>query len=375
MELKTQFEIFLIDIRPTPRQKEDWKVGHNTLDGRIWSDANLKEIVVATFLQGSIRRSTAIRPSGDKRPDVDLVVVTRLNKDEINPTDAMAKFHPLLNSFYKGKWQQQDRSLGIELSYVDLDLVITSLPVQNDRVALEEIYKSQAVRTNDTLEELQNWNLNKNWNPEIINEGNNLLDTPEDNLWKSNPIWLPDRTLGKWTRTHPLAQIDWTTQKNKRCGGHYINVVRCIKYWRQENLETLPKYPKGYPLEHFVGLCCPDGITSLAQGLTLTLENMVNNYMTLAKNNQVPNLPDHGVAEHNVFKRIKPEEFSKFMFAISDTALIARAALSNLDPIESGKLWQKILGSKFKLPENSSPSRVFTQPAAPANPQPTKRFA
>ncbi|WP_234840063.1 SMODS domain-containing nucleotidyltransferase [Sinorhizobium meliloti] len=63
MELKAQFNEFLRDIRPTDRQKENWKTGSNTLRSRLAADEKLNEIVVATFLQGSVRRSTAIRPT------------------------------------------------------------------------------------------------------------------------------------------------------------------------------------------------------------------------------------------------------------------------------------------------------------------------
>ena len=76
MELNSQFNEFLTKIRPTDRQKEDWKNGARTLRERLNNYEPLKDIVVSTFLQGSIRRSTAIKPLNDKRPDVDIVVVT-----------------------------------------------------------------------------------------------------------------------------------------------------------------------------------------------------------------------------------------------------------------------------------------------------------
>ncbi|MBU9816597.1 hypothetical protein J1781_17290 [Rahnella sp. C60] len=71
MELQPQFNEFLGNIRPTDNQKADWKSGAKTLRDRLKNFEPLQDIVVSTFLQGSIRRSTAIRPLGDKRPDVD----------------------------------------------------------------------------------------------------------------------------------------------------------------------------------------------------------------------------------------------------------------------------------------------------------------
>lgn len=79
----------------------------------------------------------------------------------------MKRFVPFLNQHYAGKWVQQDRSFGIELSYVDLDLVVTALPADaSDRDKLLAIYRSQAVETTASLEERSDWNLSKSWNPD-----------------------------------------------------------------------------------------------------------------------------------------------------------------------------------------------------------------
>ncbi|MGE1610888.1 SMODS domain-containing nucleotidyltransferase [Pseudomonas monteilii] len=98
MELKPQFTEFLAGIRPTIRQQEDWKIGSKTLRNRLEADEKLKDIVVATFLQGSVRRSTAVRPLGEKRPDVDVVVVTNLDYNRLTPKEAMDLFESPLVS-------------------------------------------------------------------------------------------------------------------------------------------------------------------------------------------------------------------------------------------------------------------------------------
>ena len=51
------------------------------------ADEDLKDIIVTTFLQGSYRRSTAVRPKQGKRSDVDIVVVTKLDKEELSFID------------------------------------------------------------------------------------------------------------------------------------------------------------------------------------------------------------------------------------------------------------------------------------------------
>src|SRR6267378_3039226 len=75
MELPTYFSDFLAEIRPTKNQRNELKTGHTTLRNRLLQDEELAKIIVSTFLQGSYRRATAIRPHEGKRSDVDLDLV------------------------------------------------------------------------------------------------------------------------------------------------------------------------------------------------------------------------------------------------------------------------------------------------------------
>src|SRR5215210_5790672 len=97
MELPTSFNDFLKEIRPTTNHNNDFITGHSTLKKRLLEDDDLSPIIVSTFLQGSYRRSTAIRPQGDKRADVDLVVVTTLRQEDYTPHEAMDLFVPFMD--------------------------------------------------------------------------------------------------------------------------------------------------------------------------------------------------------------------------------------------------------------------------------------
>lgn len=381
MELNQQFRDFLGSIRPTEKQKEDWNVGAKTLRSRLNSDENLSKIIVSTFLQGSIRRSTAIRPVGEKRPDVDIVVVTNIDYTETTPKSAMDLFVPFLEKHYAGKWQTQGRSFGIELSYVDLDLVVTSLPVDPcSRSMMESLYRSQSVLSDSTLEDDLTWRLNRSWTPSTggLMPATTLTEDAPEADWKPNPLYLPDRDLGTWGRTHPLAQIQWTAAKNRRTNKHYLGVVRALKWWRQTNLEKLPKYPKGYPLEHMIGSVLADGTSSMAAGLVQALEEVRDRWAQHVQQELVPVLPDHGVPEHDVLKRLSSEDFVAFHRTVADAAALARKACDCADAQESGQLWQSLLGSKFPAPGpqgGDRPRGSFTAPTRPADPPPTPRFA
>lgn len=375
MHLKTDFDKFLSEIRPTEPQRSNLQTGHKTLRDRLNADEDLKKIIVSDFLQGSYRRSTAVRPKGDRRSDVDIIVVTKLAETEFTPQKAMNKFKPFLEKYYKEKWEFQGRSIGIELSYVELDLVVTSAPSESEI----GILKSEAVTSDDDLEAARDWRLHRSWLSLAKRQQSDarilLNETRTQPEWKAQALRIPDRDAKEWEPTHPLEQIRWTRDKNARCNQHFINVVKAIKWWRLENYDE-PKHPKGFPLERLVGECCPDAIESVASGLTLTLEAIVSRYAGLVQNGSKPLLPDYGVPSHDVFARVSAEDFGKFYAQAQEAAKLARRALDSDDRTESGNLWRELLGSKFPEPPNGGSSRKsgFTPPTAPAAPR-NERFA
>ncbi|WP_347094094.1 SMODS domain-containing nucleotidyltransferase [Sphingomonas parapaucimobilis] len=378
MELRPQFDTFLREIRPSERNKEEWKRGSNTLRARLLADPDLAPITTTTFLQGSVRRSTAVRPTGGKRSDVDVVIVTTIDHNVETPAAAMKRFEPFLNRHYAGKWVQQDRSFGIEMSYVDLDLVVTALPTEPDaRAALAAIYRSRAVETDASIEEASDWVVNKSWDPQRHLETASVLTEDTASNWRDDPLMLPDRPIKQWGPTHPLAQIQWAADKNRRCNGHYVNVVRAIKWWRHEHADELPKYPKGYPLEHLIGHVLPDGTSCIAEGVVQALEGIRDKFKFHAAAGIVPTMPDHGVPTHDVLKRLTPADFTAFHAEIAKAADLARRAYDEADKDASGALWQELLGKCFPLPDPGGGDRArgFAAPAAAATPRQSDRFA
>ncbi|MDN4617659.1 nucleotidyltransferase [Paenibacillus sp. PsM32] len=349
MNIPTYFSRFIKEIRLTENQTNDLIKGHTTLRKRLKEDEKLSGIIVSTFLQGSYRRATAVRPKGDSRSDVDVIVVTRLSMDKYNnPEDAIKEFEPFMEKHYAGKYKIQGRSIGITLSYVDLDVVITAAPSESE----ENILESNSVTNMYTLEDVETWTLKNSW--EVLNETieesfvSKTYSNENEPEWKTVPLWIPDRDAKEWKKTDPLAQIKWTQEKNKSCDRHYVNVVKALKWWRRIN--NIPKYPKGYPLEHLIGLCCPDEIESIGQGVTEVLEGIVNNYPTK------PFMADHGVPEHDVMGRVNDEEYDEFYKLIKIAAKTARKATNATTVKESAEEWNKLFGSKFPTSEATTNS-------------------
>ncbi len=347
--LPYSFKDFLTKIRPTKAQRDDYRDGHKRLTDRLNADEDLKPIIVSTFLQGSYRRSTAVRPLGDSRPDVDVIAVTRLNSAEYTPQEALDLFVPFLDKHYEGKWEQQGRSVGIELSKVELDLVVTSAPEE----AEEGLLLSEAVTLSRSVEDLEAWDLGddavvKKSAAEYDRERARIEAALKRAGWQLSPLEIPDRELNSWQDTHPLAQIEWTIGKNAATNGHYVNVVKALKWWRKVNY-TAPKYPKGYLLEHLIGQCCPDGIGSVAEGVTRTLEKIRDDYRTYASLKTSPYLRDHGV-DQDVFRRVSGEEFAEFHGQVTEAAEVARRAYDEEDERESAELWRELFGDRFPKP-------------------------
>lgn len=345
MELPSYFVDFLAAIRPTDEQMEDYKLGHKTLRERLNNDETLAPIIVSDFLQGSYRRATAIRPVGAKRADVDVIVVTNPSKKE-KPADSMDRFVPFLEKHYKKKYHFQDRSIAIELTAVDIDFVITAAPSESEI----EILKSQAVMSEDTPEDVRDWRLVKSWIPLGARRGQltdrMLKEAAQQPEWKASPLLIPDLEKKTWEETHPLAQIRWTWTKNNNCEGHYVNVVKAIK-WSHRFLRKDVKYPKGYPLEHIIGVCCPDGITSVAQGVARSFTRVVDMFSSDAAAGTTPFLRDHGVQSHNVLHKLSAKDFKAFHEYCEEASEIANRALEAKTVRESANAWRELFGDEF----------------------------
>ncbi len=347
--LPSYFTDFLSEIRPSEQQKENYQTAHQTLRERLIEDSDTNALVIATFLQGSYRRATAVRPEGKHRPDVDVIVVTNIDStDPKNTPDASIKlFVPFLNRRYKGHWKPQNRSIAITDRDVDvdLDMVITANPPEADRKLLQ----TDAVKSFETPDDVRDWRLNENWvalNHRYGRFEDSLRKSAQTPEQRANPLKIPDRDLQRWEDTHPLEQIRWTWEKNDKCNGHYVNVVKALKWWRRINYPQT-KYPKGYPLEHVVGDCCPNGIETVAHGVVAVFEEINRRYSDAIRQGSVPFLPDRGVPTHNVLHRLSFTDFRTFYLQCAAAATVARKALDAGTIKESADTWRSLFGDCF----------------------------
>jgi len=356
------FTDFLSNIRLTPEQRDSCEEKWHELRDRLYADPDLRTIVIAAFLQGSFRRHTGVRTLVDgEHIDVDLVVVTTLDPNTWAPAAVVARFKPFLDRHYKDHWSSNDRSMKIwfDDTTVTLDLVVTAAPSE---IVQEAIKAAEAESRIEAKGDMNGAFVSFR---EAVDD---LRKHAGDDEWKKQRLLIPDRTLMIWVPTHPLEQIRWTEEKNALTGGHYVNVVKSGKWWRKRHAD--PEYPKGYPLEHLFGHVCPDGIGSVAEGLTRSLEMIRDEYRYALSGGMVPSLADHGVPENNVFRRITPEDFAAFWRLVESAAGDARAALDAETLVESVTRWRTLLGPEFPEP----PAGGFTERVAVSTVATTGRY-
>lgn len=338
--IPTLFAEFLSDIRPQDSHIEDYKDGHKRLREKLQDDDSIAEIYVADFLQGSYKRSTAVKPRRDERSDVDIVFVTNIEREE-KPEEALERCVPFLQSHYDDdEWKRNDRSFKIERADVEIDLVLTATPTEAARSAVEAM-SSFDVDDNLGIE-----------NKSVLSKALGMNPKEGGDQWKDEPLYIPDRRLQKWEETHPLKTLEFTSKKNGLTDGHYVNVVKATKWWRRTKTSDVDG-PTSYPLEHLVGECCPDSLDSVAQGVTTTLEQIRDEYRSHAKRNQAPELPAHGLPHVDVFDRIDGDEFAEFHSCVVDAADLARTAYDENNKSESRDYWARLFGDEFPEYEGS----------------------
>lgn len=107
----------------------------------------------------------------------------------------MNLFVPFLEKHYKDKYRIQGRSIGISLSYVDLDIVPTSAPSESETGVLQD----EAIISEYTIEDFQQKLLTKSFSNALLESTYNIFCRSDSQpQWKSEPLLIPDREAEKW---------------------------------------------------------------------------------------------------------------------------------------------------------------------------------
>lgn len=312
MITQQQFTSFLHDIEPSSTTKTRASTAHTTLRACLRSHATFSKAHVDTFLSGSYRRDTAIRPATregeEERPDVDIIVVTSHTLAD-DPRQVIALLYETVKEKYTVR--RQTRSVGISMATVDMDVV-----------------------------------------PIIAPEG---ID---------GTLYIPDRKLEQWLTTSPRRHTSWTTGVNQASGGRFKPLVKLMKWWRREN-RTISERPKGFVIECIVAECMDYEETQYADLFVGTLEEIANRYAMCISLEYVPSIVDPGVPGNSVTAGMTFAAFEGFYNKARAHAELGRRARNEQDPDRSLSLWREMFGPRFPVSSGTLSNGLLSDAAVP----------
>lgn len=297
MTPNTVFEDFLRDIEPSRTTKANASSAHSTLRDFLAQHEEFCEVHERTFLSGSYKRDTAIRPKvaeGElERPDVDIIVVTNHDLADA-PAGVVDLLYKTLNGPYSTVRKQQ-RSVRVETAKAVMDIV-----------------------------------------PIIAPYGD------------GGPFYIPDRKLKEWLQTNPERHTQWTTETNQAAGGRFKPLVKLLKWWRREK-PTVSKKPKGFVMECITAECMDKDEKQYGSLVAKTLEGVASRYEYWIQLGIVPRIEDPGVPGNSVTEGITFAAFKGFHVKAEAHAERARRAeaLAEEDPNKATELWRRIFGDRF----------------------------
>lgn len=292
---QSAFDSFVQDIEPSKTTKSRASQTQTTLRDFLSKHDTFKDVHVRTFLSGSYKRDTAIRPQKNgedvERPDVDIIVVTNHSLE-----DSAADVVELLYRTLKEKYEtirKQQRSVGIETAQADMDVVPIIEPVGH-----------------------------------------------------GGKLYIADHQLEKWIETNPPKHTEWTTNVNTKAGGRFKPLVKMVKWWRRVN-PTVSKKPKGFVLECLTAESMSFTEKHYGELFVGTLETFVNTYSWHISQGLVPDIVDPGVSGNTVTKGLTFAAFEGFYNKSKAHAETGRNALDEDDTEKAVALWRQIFGDHF----------------------------
>ncbi|MFO0840894.1 MAG: hypothetical protein U0797_00660 [Gemmataceae bacterium] len=337
MSTKSQFDNLLVDIEPSTTTVNRAVAAHTGLRKCLADHATYSGVQAGTFLAGSYKRNTSIRPRTVdgvlSKPDIDIIVKTTYGLDD-DPGAVLKELRKALGDEYELDDKPHQRSVGVLTEYVEMDVV-----------------------------------------PIIAPYGD------------AGPFYLPDKAAKKWQKTDPNRHTTWSTDVNKAAGERFKPLVKLTKWWRRESPNRF-KRPKGFVLECIVAECMNRSEKRYPELFVSTLEAMVTRYdYTVNVLKRLPHITDPGVPGSSVASQLPLEAFQAFVAKARSHAEIGRAALADSDPERALRKWREIFGDRFPADESAKAARglleapavvagsPYTFPDRPVRPQTPGGFA
>ena len=297
MTPNARFTEFLADIEPSSTTKTNASSAHTKLRATLRADEAFAPLHRHTFLSGSYKRDTAIRPriknGNAQRPDVDIIVVTNHGLYDA-PEEVIDAIHAALTRHYTPT-NRQARSVSVSSPLADMDVVP-------------------------------------------------LID-PTD----TGTYYIADRTQHEWLRTNPPGHTQWTIDTNAAMNGRFKPLAKLFKWWRREN-PTVAKRPKGFFLEVIAAECMSSIETHYGELFVQLLERVVDRFAYEISLGVVPSLDDPSLPGNNILAGLSFAAFESFYNKVKAHAAVGRAALSLDDQDQATEKWRILFGDRFPKP-------------------------
>lgn len=322
MTPNARFNEFITDITPSATTNSRSSSAHNSVRDALNSDDTYKGDVIRTFLGGSYKRKTAVRPvtkNGDKeRPDVDIYVVVKgstsyFSSDHKTPSDLIEALFSALN--------RNRTALGI-----------TKITRNRCSIAISTEKADMDVSP--------------------------LLEHDEDGYYR-----IGNRETGEWYLTEPEEHTSWSAGVNAAAGMRFNPMVKMTK-WSRREFPTKHKHPKSIALEAMVAEHMNRTETHYGQLLHDTFDSIVKSYSFNRSLGMCPTIDDPAIEGGDLLAGVSGEAFAAFYDEIKIFRDEAAKALATDDQEKATKHWRKILGSRFPSPKSSKASVSTTLKSA-----------
>jgi hypothetical protein len=291
MQMDNHFKKFHSDIKLNKTRVKRIKSAHETWEAMLRNDAEVGDLVVSFYLQGSYATHTAIRPQGEDGFDVDAVLVLDLDgwADPKNVIEWLAGRMRSKGS-YESAIEQRDRC--VRVSYVG-DFHIDIVPAKPNGAT----------------------------------------------------ILIPSKEEGRWVETNPRGFITWCAGVNQENQGMFTRVVKYVKHWRNITMGATMA-PPSILLTTLVGNSMI-GDSSDAVSLVLTLEKLVSELDAVLDSDGEPMVQNPSLDSENLARDWGRAKYDSFRQNVERLAKESRDALDESDAAESVGKWQGIFGSAF----------------------------
>lgn len=297
MHLRESFKALLGKINPDGEDVKRAVKAHTDVREFLASDGGLGEAYSDSFLAGSYARDTSIAPI----KDLDVVVLTTYDR-ATTPRVVLNALRKALRKKYTGDDETVPNRRSVLVDLPDTTLTMDVIP---------------AIASGD----------------------------------RDQHIWVPDRGLNEWIKSHPHGHITLAEDRNQasaEIGDRHLykSTVKLLRWWRHLQLEGY-RHPKGFLIEILCLESTPVYATEWAESLLKTLDGVSTVYGNYKDAEAPPRIADPAVSGEVIRTKMSARDFTRFLKKVDEARATLQKAIDSEDNCESAKLYRQLFGEEF----------------------------